>query len=105
MYFKRFAQLFAIFMIASAVLALIFATNFTGNWVLTWFVATVVAYALLTLPLVVLTLGKAKKKADNVGTQASSGELARILSGLPGYIALSTGASTTIMSYIQSVRA
>ncbi len=109
MYFKRFAQLFVIFLIAGAILTAIFSTNFTGNTILTFFVALIVAYAVLTLPLVVLTIAKAKKKANIVGTQTADGELSAILQTLPGYIALSVldaqgKSSTTIMSFIQATK-
>jgi len=104
MYFKRFAQLFIIFLVASAILSAIFATNFTGSWLLTWLLATIVAYLILVLPLVFLTLAKAHKKADIVGSQSATGELAELLKGLPGYIAFSTGRSTTIMSFTQSTK-
>ena len=107
MYFKRFAQLFVIFFVAGGILAAIFATNFTGNRWLTFLVALVVAYLVLVLPLVILTIAKAKKKENIVGVQSENGELARILKTLPGYIALSVlddenGSATTIMSFTQA---
>lgn len=66
-----------------------------------------VAYIFLTLPLVLLTIFKSNRKAKVVGTNASTNELAYLLKGFPGYLALSVTdeslkSSTTIMSFIQA---
>ncbi|MDR0298939.1 MAG: pyridoxamine 5'-phosphate oxidase family protein [Streptococcaceae bacterium] len=107
MYFKRFAQLFIIFLIALAVFAIIFLADFGNVW-LRFFIGLVLSYIVLVLPLVILTLVKTRKKANIVGSQTETGELAKHLSNLPGFIALAvTGengmTSTTIMSFTQSV--
>ncbi|MDR0297598.1 MAG: pyridoxamine 5'-phosphate oxidase family protein [Streptococcaceae bacterium] len=107
MYFKRFLQLFVIYVVSAAVLLGISGAKIlsalTGLGVLA-------GYAVLTLPLVVLTIVKANKKAAIVGTQSNTGELSAILKNLPGYIALSIAtdkgvSATTIMSFTQDTRA
>lgn len=107
MYFKRFAQLFIIFVVALAIFSLVLEARF-GNFWLRFILGVVIAYALLTLPLVILTITKARKKENIVGTQSAKGELAEKLKDLPGFIALAvTGTdgrtATTIMSFTQSV--
>lgn len=106
MYFKRFAQLFVIFLIAVAIFSLILEAHFAHFW-LRFILGTVLAYLVLTLPLVLLTVLKARKKATAVGESQREGELAKILTQLPGYLALSSQSadgkiSTTIMSFIQA---
>ncbi|MCL2113025.1 pyridoxamine 5'-phosphate oxidase family protein [Lactococcus protaetiae] len=106
MYFKRFAQLFVIFLIAVGIFSMILEGNFGTFW-LRFILGLIVAYAVLTLPLVILTIAKANKKANIVGTKRTEGELAEILQKLPGYIALSVQSgdgktATTIMSFVQS---
>ena len=108
MYFKRFLQLFLIYVLAALVLVNIVSTNFLQNKSLTFLLGLLISYVVLTLPLVFLTLLKTKKKATSVGAQGKGGEVRRILAFLPGYIALSCPtkegqSATTIMSFIQSV--
>ena len=106
MYFKRFAQLFIIFLSAILIFSLILELHF-GNFWLRFSLGFIVAYVVLTLPLVVLTVAKANKKAKTVGTAGNKGELALLLENLPGYLALSVldgegKSATTIMSFVQS---
>ena len=108
MYFKRFLQLFLIYVLAALVLVGIVSTNFLQNKNLTFILALLISYAVLTLPLVLLTVLKTNKKATSVGAQDQGGEVRRILALLPGYLALSCStkegkSATTIMSFIQSV--
>ncbi|MEY8443791.1 MULTISPECIES: pyridoxamine 5'-phosphate oxidase family protein [Lactococcus] len=108
MYFKRFAQLFFIYLFAALVLVAIVSSDFLQNKSLTFAFALLVSYAVLTLPLVLLTVLKSNKKATTVGSQGEGGEVRRILGLLPGYLALSCQTSegrqaTTIMSFVQSV--
>ncbi|MDR0199228.1 MAG: pyridoxamine 5'-phosphate oxidase family protein [Streptococcaceae bacterium] len=98
MYAKRFLQLFIIWLVASAIVLLIAGANFTH--VMTW-LAILIGYLILLLPLVALTIVKARKKANIVGSQAEKGELTSILKRFPGYIALSLADGTTIMSFTQ----
>jgi hypothetical protein len=107
MYLKRFVQLFLIYVLAALVLIGIFATDFLQNKTLTFLVALLISYAVLTLPLVLLTVLKSNKKANIVGGKNQAGEVSRILKRLPGYLALSCQStdgksSTTIMSFVQS---
>lgn len=109
MYFKRFAQLFIIFLIALAAFTVILETNF-GNFWLRFFLGVLVAYIVLTLPLVLLTIAKANKKANAVGVASPKSEFSLILKDFPGYLALSVSSgqgksSTTIMSFIQAQNA
>ena len=108
MYFKRFLQLFLIYILAALVLTGIVSTNFLQNKSLTFVLAVLVSYAVLTLPLVLLTVLKTNKKATSVGAQGQGGKVRQVLSGLPGYLILSCQTKdgmqeTTIMSFIQSV--
>ncbi|MQW23723.1 MULTISPECIES: pyridoxamine 5'-phosphate oxidase family protein [unclassified Lactococcus] len=109
MYFKRFMQLFLIFLISAAVLLGLVSTNFAGYSWLTVILSVLLAYLILILPLVALTVLKAKKKENTVGSQADGGEFSKILKELPGYIVLSYSqngnSSTSIMSYLQSEHA
>lgn len=104
MYFKRFMQLFIIFLISAAVLLGLVSTNFAGYFWLTVILSVLIAYLILILPLVALTVFKAKKKENTVGSQADGGEFSKIPKELPGYIALSYSqngnSSTSIMSYV-----
>ncbi|MCL2681471.1 MAG: pyridoxamine 5'-phosphate oxidase family protein [Streptococcaceae bacterium] len=109
MYFKRFLQLFVIYLIAVLVFLSLVASNFLQNKIVTVVVAIIISYIILTLPLVILTIVKAKKKENIVGSQSQSGELTQILKDLPGYIAFSYQnsqgqLSTTIMSFVQSTK-
>jgi len=106
MYLKRFVQLFVIFFVSLVIFALILERNF-GNFWLRFALGLLVAYIFLTLPLVLLTIFKSNRKAKVVGTNASTNELAYLLKGFPGYLALSVTdeslkSSTTIMSFIQA---
>ena len=106
MYLKRFVQLFVIFFVSLVIFALILEMNF-GNFWLRFALGLLVAYIFLTLPLVLLTIFKSNRKAKVVGTNASTNELAYLLKGFPGYLALSVTdeslkSSTTIMSFIQA---
>lgn len=108
MYFKRFLQLFLIYILAALVLTGIVSTNFLQNKSLTFVLAVLVSYTVLTLPLVLLTVLKTNKKATSVGAQGQGGKVRQVLSGLPGYLILSCQTKdgmqeTTIMSFIQSV--
>lgn len=107
MYFKRFLQLFLIYILAALVLTGIVSTNFLQNKSLTFVLAVLVSYAVLTLPLVLLTVLKTNKKATSVGAQGQGGKVRQVLSDLPGYLILSCQTKdgmqeTTIMSFIQS---
>ena len=62
MYFKRFLQLFLIYVLAALVLVGIVSTNFLQNKNLTFILALLISYAVLTLPLVLLTVLKTNKK-------------------------------------------
>ena len=106
MYLKRFVQLFVIFFVSLVIFALILEMNF-GNFWLRFALGLLVAYIFLTLPLVLLTIFKSNRKAKVVGTNASTNELAYLLKGFPGYLALSVTdeslkSSTTSMSFIQA---
>lgn len=110
MYFKRFLQLFVIYLAAALVLVWLYTINLGGNKILAFILALFISYALLTLPLVILTISKANKKAKVVGSQSQIGELTTLLNKLPGYIALSVKnrdgqTSTTIMSFTQAGQA
>lgn len=109
MYLKRFIQLFIIFAIALIVFTPLYAVNFLGNKIASFIGAMIIAYIVLTIPLVILTIVKARQKANIVGTQSETGELARLLKDVPGYIAFTCQnaahqTSTTIMSFTQSVK-
>ncbi|MGL4482878.1 MAG: pyridoxamine 5'-phosphate oxidase family protein, partial [Lactococcus garvieae] len=75
MYFKRFLQLFLIYVLAALVLVGIVSTNFLQNKNLTFILALLISYAVLTLPLVLLTVLKTNKKATSVGAQGQGGEV------------------------------
>ena len=111
MYFKRFAQLFIIFFIAGLILVSVWSWAYAALGAILAFILSIcVAYVILILPLVILTIAKSRKKANIVGTQTERGELAGLLKTLPGFIALSVRAdndrtSTTIMSFSQSIKA